>query len=89
MDLREALRLANQWGSESGEGWREVLYHLKKYIDLLESKEKFYRKRIDDLENLNNRLYGDVAFLSHGATNALYNKTTSVQEGVPPTKGED
>ena len=89
MDLREALKLASQWGSANGDGWREILFHLKNYVDLLESREKFYRKRIDDLEDLNNRLYGDVAFLSHGATNALHNKTTSVQEGVPPTKGEE
>ena len=89
MDLREALKLASQWGSANGDGRREILFHLKNYVDLLESREKFYRKRIDELQDLNNRLYGDVAFLSHGATNALYKKTTSVQKGVPPAEGEE
>lgn len=82
MDLREALKLSSQWGSETGEGWREVLYHLKKYVDLLESKEKFYRKRIDDLEDLNNRLHGDVAFLSQGAVNAIRKQNETIQKRI-------
>jgi len=86
MELREALRLANQWGSETGEGWREVLYRLKKYIDLLESREKFYRKRIDGLEDLNNRLHGDVAFLSQGAVNAIREQNKTVQKRIPPAE---
>ena len=87
MELREALRLANQWSSANGEGWREVLWHLKRYIDMLESKEKYYRKRIDELEDLTNRLHGDVAFLSQGAVNAIREQNEAVQKGIPPTEG--
>jgi len=87
MELREALRLASQWSSANGEGWREVLWHLKDYIDLLELREKYYRKRIDDLEDLTNRLHGDVAFLSQGAVNAIREQNEAVQKGIPPTEG--
>ena len=87
MELREALRLASQWGTTEGEGWREALLHLKNYIDLLESREKYYRKRIDELEDLNIRLHGDVAFLSQGAVNAIREQNETVQKGIPPTEG--
>jgi len=86
MELREALRLASQWGTPEGEGWREVLLHLKNYIDLLESREKYYRKRIDDLEDLTNRLHGDVAFLSQGAVNDIREQTETLQKGIQATK---
>jgi hypothetical protein len=86
MGLREALRLAGLWGSSTGDGWREILYHLKNYVDLLESREKFYRKRIDDLEDLNNRLHGDVAFLSQGAVNDIREQNKTIQKRIQPAE---
>jgi len=87
MELREALRLADKWSSANGDGWREVLWHLKDYINMLELREKYYRKRIDELEDLNIRLHGDVAFLSQGAVNAIREQNEAVQKGIPPTEG--
>jgi hypothetical protein len=86
MRLREALRLADQWGSANGDGWAEVIWHLKDYINLLELREKYYRKRIDELQDLTNRLHGDVAFLSQGAVNAIREQNEAVQKRIPPTE---
>ena len=76
MELREALRLAQQWGVEDGEGWREALLRLKTYIDLLEYREKYYMRRIEDLE----------ASLSERVDDAVRKQTETIQERIQATK---
>ena len=71
MDLNEAIRLAKQWEIDEGEGWREVLKHLLNYINLLESREKFYLTRIYDLEGINDE---------------LRKQSETLQKGIPATK---